>query len=192
MALKELQKARTIKQLLEWTPPKIDIIIHPLSSSIDDYLSTDEPTTTSMDSLLLIPAPSPLVLQKLVDALCDEEDDDKGTDPPKSIRCAHLTKTSMDVRLPVSIVNLWSLLMQMNEARSAWSKAKAHLIKLAESDEESDTVREDVLDSLVVAGWAGKLHGFSRNGATTMTAVAAYASVKWLKDDHINLALDLL
>ncbi|KAF5341815.1 hypothetical protein D9611_001843 [Ephemerocybe angulata] len=77
-------------------------------------------------------------------------------------------------------------------AQTLWKTAVAHMKALSEVDGDGKEVTEAVLELLDQVRWEDKLNGFSRNGVAAVAALPVFASKNWLKDDHINLALDLL
>ncbi|RXW18423.1 hypothetical protein EST38_g7441 [Candolleomyces aberdarensis] len=181
MALQDLLPPQnlSISDLIHGNISIIQVAGDAISTKPEDYVVEKPPDVVTPAAIICIPAPECSIVDSLEDYLQSKHHTDI-----ISIRCAHLSARSSP-SLPVDVVSFWKGAAEAEKAQIAWKNAYNYLM------EQGWSVM-DVVDMLDQVAWSGKVKGFSRNGTVEKVELAGLASAKWLKDDHISMALDVL
>jgi hypothetical protein len=150
-------------------------------STEDIHISNQLPDISTKESLLRIPAPSPSVIQKLLQSI--------QSTPVGAKSWAYLQAQSAEpIFLPLWIITYWHAVNKILEAKRCWSLADQSLKKFRHKGVTQCV--DDVYQAMSSLPWSGSVQGFSEH--EDIIHLHKYATTDWLASVHENQMLDIL
>jgi hypothetical protein len=150
------------------------------------YISDQLPNATaeSMEALLSIPPPSPVLVQELISCL--------QSNSSQSLAC-HKVHSAQPLFFPLWVVTYWREINGACEIKDTWSRANQFLQRLPREFGDAVEITEllkSVYSALAKLPWSGSVQGFTDR--SEITHLHRYTTRAWLQTVHINQMLNLL
>lgn len=150
-----------------------------LSNSPCTYFTCADTFETSYDLWLALPVPSPSQLSQLRQGLAEVQAGSLGLDVPSlEVSYAHHL-----IYLPAYVVNLWSRLSTIIQHCKAWATARSVLVQLANADEDSAPLAQDMLNRLSFIAVDSPIPALLYFRTSHLPDLITNS---WLSDDHMN------